>query len=494
MTEHMITLFEQTVACFPERTAIADPDTTLSFSQLRELARRAAVILAEKNPSRKPVCVMAERNVYTVVLFLAVLYSGACYLPLDPNAPEEKRRKIIEDSGAGLTVGALLPREAGHDATSCIMIDFEHLPAEPAALPAPEAGLLYLIYTSGSTGTPKGIAKSHRAMADFISAYIAEFGFDETTMIGNQTPFYFDASAKDLYLMVACGASIEILPTKLFSFPVRLVEYMNERRVNFISWVPSALSIVAQLNTFSEIKPRYLKRVSFVGEVFPVKHLNKWLQALPDVEFVNLYGSSEMCGIACFYRVPELLDPKDSLPLGAALGNCEVRLVADGKTVDEPNAVGEIYVCANSLAEGYYKDSERTARSFVTLDLGNGEKRYYRTGDLARYDDEHRLVFASRSDYQIKHMGHRIELGEIEHVALTLSGMERCCCLYREKQKRIVLFCQPEKDSGLTEQGIRAFLKTALSDYMQPHKIVISEQLPLNANGKIDRATLAAAL
>lgn len=494
MTEQMITLFEQTAARFPERTAIADPDTVLSFSKLRELARRAAAVIAEKNPSRKPVCVMAERNVYTVALFLAVLYSGACYLPLDPTAPEEKRRKIIEGSGAALTVGALLPREAGHDAENCIMIDFEQLPAEPATLPTPEAGLLYLIYTSGSTGTPKGIAKSHRAMADFIFAYIAEFGFDETTVIGNQTPFYFDASAKDIYLMVACGASIEILPTKLFSFPVRLVEYMNERRVNFISWVPSALSIVVQLNTFSEIKPLYLKRVSFVGEVFPVKHLNKWLQALPDVEFVNLYGSSEMCGIVCFYRVHEPLDPKDSLPLGSALGNCEVRLVADGEIVTAPDIAGEIYVCSKSLAEGYYKDAERTARSFVTLDLGEGEKRYYRTGDIARYDAAHRLVFASRSDYQIKHMGHRIELGEIEHVALTLSGLESCCCLYQEKRKHIVLFCQIEKESGLTEQKVRAFLKTALSDYMQPHKIVISEQLPHNANGKIDRAALAAAL
>lgn len=494
MTEHMITLFEQTVARFPERTAIADPDTTLSFSQLRELARRAAVVVAEKNPARKPVGVMAERNVYTVVLFFAVLYSGACYLPLDPAAPAEKRRKILESSGAALMVAALRPCEAGHDAANCVMIDFEHLPAEPATLPMPKAGLLYLIYTSGSTGTPKGIAKSHRAMASFIFAYIKEFGFDETTVIGNQTPFYFDASAKDLYLMAVCGASIEILPTMLFSFPVRLVEYMNERRVNFISWVPSALSIVAQLNTFSEIKPRYLKRVSFVGEVFPVKHLNKWMQALPDVEFVNLYGSSEMCGIACFYRVPELLDPKDNLPLGAALSNCEVRLVADGKAVCVPDVTGEIYVCSNSLADGYYADAERTARSFVTLNLGDGEKRYYRTGDIARYDAAHRLVFASRSDYQIKHMGHRIELGEIEHVAMTLSGMESCCCLYKEKQKRIVLFCQPEKDSGLTEQGVRAFLKTSLSDYMQPHKIVISEQLPHNPNGKIDRAALTAAL
>lgn len=490
MFHFLVDIFEKTVIRFPDRRAVADEHHALTFAQLRCTARYAASLIGPDSPR---VGVMAHRDVWTIPLFFGVAYRGCCYVPLDPESPAEKLGKIVTDAGITQILSAH-PEDAEKAAlTGAELVCFD--PDAPGrlderSLTVQDASDLYIIYTSGSTGMPKGIVKSHRAMRSFVEAYIREFGFDETTVIGNQTPFCFDASAKDIYLMAACGASIEILPTKLFAFPLTLVEYMNERRVTFISWVPSALTIVTALNTFSEIIPTDLKRVFFVGEVFPAKHLNKWIRALPEVEYVNLYGSSEICGISCFFRITSEVAEGSSLPIGTALGNCHVRLVSDEGVVTAPGVTGEIYVASEALAEGYFGDSEKTAKSFLLADFGGGEKRYYRTGDLARYDEAGRLVFVSRSDYQIKHMGHRIELGEIETAASAVSGIEKCCCLYDSRRSRIILFVQPQAGAVVESSGVRGALREKLPEYMIPHRVRVMERLPLNPNGKIDRPAL----
>lgn len=490
MFHFIIDIFEETARRFPDRAAVADEYRTLSFSRLRQTALQAASLIRTDSVR---VGVMAHRDAFTIPMFFGVAYSGKCYVPMDPDAPAEKLGKIISDAGITHVLSAHPEDQEKVRLAGAELVCFDPDAlngSEEFCLPGQAVSDLYIIYTSGSTGMPKGIVKSHRAMQSFVEAYIREFGFDETTVIGNQTPFCFDASAKDIYLMAACGASIQILPTKLFSFPVKLVEYMNERKVNFISWVPSALTIVTALNTFSEILPTDLKRVFFVGEVFPAKHLNKWIRALPEAEYVNLYGSSEICGISCFCRIPAEVDEGSSLPIGTALGNCDVRLVSDEGTVTAPGITGEIYVASDALAEGYFGDSEKTAKSFLSADFGDGVKRYYRTGDLARYDEAGRLVFVSRSDYQIKHMGHRIELGEIETAAAAISGVEKCCCLYDSRRSRIILFLQPQAGAEVEGSRVRSALKEKLADYMIPHRVRVLEQLPLNTNGKIDRPTL----
>ena len=490
MFHFLLDIFEKTVMRFPDRTAVADEQRTLSFAQLKHTARQAATLIDADHPR---VGVMAHRDAWTIPLFFAVAYRGCCYVPLDPDTPAQKLGKIVADAGIKQILSAH-PEDAEKAAqagAALVCFDPEALAGcEELSQCARDASDLYIIYTSGSTGMPKGIVKSHRAMRSFVEAYIREFGFDEHTVIGNQTPFCFDASAKDIYLMAACGAGIQILPTRLFPFPVTLVEYMNERKVNFISWVPSALTMVTTLNTFSEIIPNDLKRVFFVGEVFPAKHLNKWIRALPEAEYVNLYGSSEICGISCFCRINGEVPEGSSLPIGTALGNCDVKLVSDEGTVTVPGVTGEIYVASEALAEGYFGDGEKTAKSFVSADFGDGEKRYYRTGDLARYDEAGRLVFVSRSDYQIKHMGHRIELGEIETAASAVAGIEKCCCLYDSRRSRIILFAQPQTGAELTSSAVRAALREKLPEYMIPHRVRVLEQLPLNTNGKIDRPAL----
>lgn len=477
-----------TVDRFPEQVAIADRDQAISYSALWHTASCLGSVIPDTGSA---VGVFVNRGADTLALFLAAIFSGNFYVPLDPELPAEKLHSILAD--------AEIQTILGDDCNRPLLVDFSgrfltlaDCGQEECAVPEVQTDTpLYMVYTSGSTGKPKGVLKSHGAVLSFLNAYIERFGFSSEDVIGNQTPFFFDASAKDYFLSMKVGARLEILPSELFSFPVRLIEYMNERKITFISWVPTALCIVTQLNTFMEILPNTLRRVFFVGEVFPRKQLDKWRKTLPQLEYVNLFGSSELAGICCCYPVEGELPEGAALPLGKPLGNCQVVLMDQGQVVTEPDHVGEIYVASPALALCYYHDDEKTAASFFDMTFPDGiTRRTFRTGDMASYDANGDLVFAARRDYQIKHMGRRIELGEIEAIADRVKELNRCCCLYNAEKKHITLFCELADGCDWNGRQVRSALKGHLTDYMMPSKVIVMGKLPLNVNGKIDRQKL----
>lgn len=288
--------------------------------------------------------------------------------------------------------------------------------------------------------------------------------------------------------MLHDGCRLEVLDTGLFSQPYHLIEYLNDRHITLISWVPSALVIVSQLDTFADILPNYLRAVFFIGEVFPMKHFLIWQNALPGVKFVNLYGQSELAGACCYYEVDRAFTPDDTLPIGRPFANAEVFLLDGDRVVTEPGQIGEIGIVSPALAAGYFGDAEKTAAAFGTFCDHGRTLRLFRTGDMARYTPEGLLVFAARCDAQIKHMGYRIELGEIEAAANSLPEITGCACLYDTAKNRIVLFCTVQ--DGATKASLRKALREKLSTYMIPSKIEILPQLPRNANGKTDRVLL----
>ena len=487
--ENLLEYLEASAARFPDKTAVAYRQQELSYAELYRCARACAGAIGKTD---KAVGVIAGRGTETIAFFFAVLYSGGFYVPIDPDMPEDKLAAVLSDSGADTVLGMKSDedklRKTGFTGR---YLTEESFLAEECEVPKLRKDTpAYMVYTSGSTGKPKGVLKSHGAVISFIEAYTKTFDFSCDEVIGNQTPFFFDASAKDIYLTIKLGATMEILPSTLFTLPPELIDYLNEKKVTFASWVPTAISIVAQLNPFSMVKPTTLKKLFFVGEVMPMKHLNKWREALPDIQYVNLYGQSELAGICCYYEVKKQFDNAEVLPMGVPLSNSEIYLVNDGKVVTESGQEGEMYIVSDALALGYYNDEEKTQASFLMRDFGNGEVRCFKTGDYARRDDDGNLIFASRRDHQIKHMGHRIELGEIEAVAGSLPEIQRCCCLYNAQKRKIVMFCELSEDSTLRAADIQHLLKERLSSYMVPGKVNIMEKLPLNKNGKIDRQGL----
>ncbi len=484
----ILTVFEQTAARLPDKIAVADEHSSYTFADLADLAGRLAggILAARQAPG--PVGILVDRGAETLVLLLAALRAGESYIPLDPDLPVQKLRSIVEDARPALLLGSEGRRDLAGQ-LGCPLLTL----ADAAPVPAPrpvldEGSVLYTVYTSGSTGKPKGVVKTHGAMLSFLSAFPGRFGLGGEEVIGNQTPFFFDAAAKDIYLCLATGARLEVIPAEKFIFPVRLVEYLNQRQITYICWVPTALAIVTQLNTFRQVLPETLRRVFFVGEPFPIKQLHRWLEALPGLQYVNLYGQSELAGVCCWYEIPRGARP-ERLPMGKPLDNCRVYLRGEEGFLTQPDQLGEVWVESDALALEYLHDPEKTAAVFSVETLPDGRRaRVLHSGDLAHYDSEGNLVFVSRKDFQIKHMGRRIELGEIESVADTVPGVVRCACLYNGEKKRIELFCQAP---GLEGKAILSALRGRLTDYMLPSRVHVLDQLPLNQNGKLDRPALA---
>lgn len=219
------------------------------------------------------------------------------------------------------------------------------------------------------------------------------------------------------------------------------MEYLNEKQVNTVYWVPSALCIAANWKAFEYVSVPTLKKVLFAGEVMPNKQLNILRNELPGVLFANLYGPTEVTDICTYYVVDREFADDEPLPIGNACSNCGVLVLKDDNTQALPGEEGELCVRGSFLAMGYYNNAEKTSQVFVQNPLNPYyPETVYRTGDIVKYNERGELVYISRKDFQIKHMGYRIELGEIETAVSAVDGMKACACVYDAKRKRLCWF------------------------------------------------------
>ena len=335
-----------------------------------------------------------------------------------------------------------------------------------------------------TTGTPKAIVVSHGAASRFIRHFTEIFEITSADVIGNQAPFDFDVSVKDIYSSIMTGAQLVLIPKEYFSTPPRLLDYLCDKKVTNLTWAVSALTLVSALKGLNYRVPESVKRVMFSGEAMPPKQLRIWQEKLPDAKFVNLYGPTEITCNCTYFPIERQYEDSEKIPAGKAFPGRRVILVdEEGKQVTEPGVQGEICSAGESLANGYYKEPEQTAEKFVLYPVDGTEQRMYRTGDLGSYDEEGNIIFAGRKDFQIKHMGHRIELEEIERSMTALDGVEKSCCVFDMEKNRIMGFYLGEKEAA----DVRKQMKEKLPVYMVPTKLIQVDEMPLNKNGKTDR-------
>ena len=361
---------------------------------------------------------------------------------------------------------------------------------------------LYVVFTSGSIGTPKGVVATHRGVIDYIEQLSTVLQVNSDTVFGNQSPLYLDACLKEVYTTLKFGSSAYLIPPSLFMFPVKLVEYINENKINTICWVASALSMVAGLGTFKTAVPESLHTIAFGSEVFPVKHYNLWRATLPDARFIHLYGPTEATGMSCFYETKFTFNEDESIPIGHPFPNTEIILIDDSSKIPEDGLPGEICIRGVCLSPGYFGDREKTSNAFVQNPLSVFPDLIYRTGDLGRRGNEGELYYISRRDHQIKHMGYRIELAEIELVANGCEKVGLACAIFDNDNSRIILYFvksdinedtvsesvfEPDK---ATISTVRAYLKANLPRYMLPQSIFQLSELPRTSGGKLDRMRL----
>ena len=500
MQTNILDWLDTTSARIPDAPAAGDEHQDCTWAQLQDAARRAGSFIAARTSPRRPVAFYLEKSVPAFAAMLGAVYAGCCYCLPDTRQPAARTLQVL-----GTLDPAFLVTDRDHaDAAAALgytgkiylLDDLLAADADAALLAARRAQAvdvdpLYINFTSGSTGVPKGVTVSHRSVLDFIPQFAGIFGIGEQDILGNQAPFDFDVSVKDLYTALYTGAKVQIIPRAYFSQPTKLMDYLADHNVTTLVWAVSAMCFVSIMNGFGYRVPSTVRQVLFSGEVLPIKHLMKWKAALPQARFVNLYGPTEITCNCTYYILPDRDFAADEvLPIGCAFPNEKVFLLDENDTlVTAPGQAGELCVAGTALALGYYADPARTALAFTQNPLNpNWYERIYRTGDLARYDEAGELYYIGRKDFQIKHMGHRVELGEIEAAAMRCDDVSRACCIFDAEKQRLHLFY-----TGTCEKAaLLAALKTALPPFMQPNTAQQLTELPMNKNGKIDRTALAA--
>lgn len=481
------------------KTACQDEKESYSYDELSDYAKRIGSALIEETGARRPVPVLMDKGCKALAAFMGAVYAGCFYTMLDPTYPVVRLQTILDTLEAELLIvsGKTKQRalELGFKG-KILDVDelMEHIIDEPELEKVREQALdidpLYSIFTSGSTGIPKGVIVSHRSVIDFIGYFTKMFNITGDDVIGNQAPFDFDVSVKDIYSCFYTGATLQMIPKAFFSFPVKLLDYLEERKVTTLIWAVSALCVVTTLKGFDYKRPSYINKIIFSGEVMPVKHLNLWREQYPDAMFVNVYGPTEITCNCTYYIVDRQFALDETLPMGKAFPNEKVFLLDDNDrliTPDTPDIKGEICVSGTALSLGYYRNQEKTDAVFVQNPLNDKYiEMIYRTGDLGYYNAGGELMFSSRKDFQIKHMGHRIELGEIESAIGAVDNVVRACCVFDEKENKIIAFY--EGDAG--KETIIKELTLKLPKFMIPSVFSHVAAMPITRNGKIDRRKL----
>ena len=518
MTPSLASGFARSAARHPGRPALWTGGREYTYEELASLAGGVRDALAGDGGGA--VCVVADRGLASYAGVLGALLAGRPYIPLNPDLPSERLAlmaratratsvvtgtasapvvaELLSASGLALRVVALAKEAPGVRGE----IDAPVTEASPyvgADLSAPDVdadATAYVIFTSGSTGTPKGVPVSHRNVGAFVEHYRAAYDFGPDDRFSQVADLSFDNSVHDLFVCWAHGACLCVVPREALALPGR---FLREQSVTAWYSVPS---VAAGMLRMRALKPGAFPslRVSlFAGEALPVHVAQAWAAATPNGVVECLYGPTETTVTVTRYpwdpeRSPSVARRGIS-PLGRPFPGHQVRIIPAETAEGEETApgVGELWISGPQVTSGYLNDPERTAASYVRDPDGTA---WYRSGDLVEEGEGGMLHFVGRVDHQVKIQGYRIELQEIDHVVAQAAGAPAAASvawpLRDGRPQGVVSFVEGEEPASVA--ALLAACRERLPAYMVPDRVVFVEELPRNANAKIDRRRLVEAL
>lgn len=502
MLMNVLDYVENAAGKHPDKIAFIEGENTVTFEEFRQLvlARAFGILcrLNQKQAEHRPIVLMQQKGIDELVNFMAVAYTGNIYVPFDTESPDERLKKMLNVLNPVLIItddqSIEKTQRLGYSAENIVVskeLDCEKT-VDQELLVQIRKGIvdtdpLYIICTSGSTGIPKGVVVSHRSVIDFTEEVSERMQFSSSEKFVSQVPFYFDVSILDIYCTLRNIAELHIVPKQYYMFPIKVAKYIQENQINAVIWVPSVLVMMANLRILNKIDMTSLNKVMFCGEVMPNKQLNVWRRAIPCAQYINCYGPTETVCASTYYMVDRLFADDEPLPIGKPANNTRILVLNEENQLVKKGEIGELCIAGSSLALGYYGEMEKTKEVFIQNPLNQCYKEtIYRTGDLVQVNEYDELMYKGRKDFQIKHRGYRIELGEIETAVSGIKGIHMNCCLYDAECNSIILFYEGE----LEERGLTEILREKIPHYMIPQTTIKMENMPLNANGKIDREKL----
>jgi amino acid adenylation domain-containing protein/non-ribosomal peptide synthase protein (TIGR01720 family) len=477
-------MFEAQVERDPEAPAVIYKDKTISFGKLNNRANQLAHYLQRQGVGPEVlVGVLLERSPDLLVAILAVLKAGGAYVPLDQSYPKERLTFLQDD--ADLKLILTQTDEAWRQ------IEQESV-SNPISQVRP-GNLAYVIYTSGSTGKPKGVMVPHYGLANYLNWCTRAYAVSEGQGSAVHSSIAFDLTITSLFAPLAVGRSVMLIP-EAEGIERLATALSTPNDFSLIKITPAHLELLSQL--LSPEKANGKTRALIIGgEELRSESLEFWRTHSPSTCLINEYGPTESVVGCCVYEVAEDDGLSGPVPIGKPIANTELYIVDERMQPVPVGVIGELYIGGVGLARGYWRRPELTAEKFVPHPFSErAGARLYRTGDLARYLADGRIEFLGRRDQQVKLRGYRIELGEIEAVLRSQSGVQDAVVIVQEGaggEKRLVGYVvRGEGAAAVTMSEWRSRLSEQLPEYMIPAVVVELRELPLTANGKVDRRAL----
>jgi len=483
-------LFEQSCESNPDKVAaICDGEET-TYRELNERANMLANFLISQGVSNNAlVGVCLERSVNMLVATLGILKAGACYIPLDPEYPQDRIHYMLENSAAKIVVvDAKTSKHIEFPVTTQqVLVNDPDISLQPTDNPSVEMNtddLAYIIYTSGSTGKPKGVMVPHNAAANFLLSMAEMPGLTSEDTLLAVTTLSFDIAVLELYLPLSRGAIVVIATSDETLDGEDLIDLMEDNDVSVMQATPSTwrLLIASKWDGNPSLK------VLCGGEAMPKDLL---IQLLPKVGQVwNMYGPTETTVWSSCYQVTDAQAP---ILIGKPIANTQFFVLDENLNPVPAGVHGELYIGGEGVTKGYLNRDDLTEERYITSPFGFNGERLYRTGDLVKFHETGDLEYFQRVDNQVKVRGFRIELGEIESVLSELDSIQQVVVVVKEPRPgdpRLVAYLVMSEGITMSTTSIRDAIKNDLPDYMLPQYFVELDELPLTPNGKIDRKQL----
>jgi amino acid adenylation domain-containing protein len=504
------TLFETQVAATPEAVAVIYGDTTVTYTQLNTAANRLAHTLISQGIGPEHIVALAlPRSTDVVVAILAVLKTGAAFLPVDPDNPAARIELLLTDAQPTLllTTTHILPNTTtpqlvlDHPNTLALLQGYPDtdptdtdrttplLPKHPA----------YVLYTSGSTGKPKAVMMTVGGFVNMLQWHHCAHPSDPGTKTAQFTALSFDVLVQEIFSTVVFGKTLVIIPEEIRRSPEQLVGWLDRHQVQELFFTNLMVEALAEAAIEQGCDLPRLQNIAQGGEALTLgRQVRQFYSRVPRRRLHNHYGPAEV-HMTTAYTLPVDVDSWSlPAPIGRPITNIRVYVLGAGLQLVPVGVVGELYAAGTGVARGYLHRPGLTAQRFVACPFGSPGERMYRTGDLVRWNADGNLEFIGRADHQVKIRGARIELGEVEAVLREHPEVAQAVVIARGEQthdKRLVGYVIAENTASEPDAlstSLRAYVRQRLPEYMVPAAVVVLDTLPLTRNGKLDRGALPA--